>query len=65
MTLFLIFIGILILLWGLVELSKVNDLEEHNRIMEEKDIFSDNRVLNVTIQGGEDPSPLKKIKQVR
>ena len=64
----LIFLGILLLLWGLVEASKLEDREEHNRFMEEKDV-SDNRVLNVTIneevEGGETPHPLKKLKKVR
>ncbi len=64
MTLLLIFIGILLFLWGLVEASKAQDIEEHNRIMEEKDLFSDNRVLNVTIEGGKEiPTPLKRINR--
>ncbi len=68
MTLFLIYLGLLLFLWGLVEASKLNDREDHNRIMEEKDI-SDNRTLVVNISeevdSGEDPTPIKKIKKVR
>lgn len=67
MTLLLIFIGILIFLWGLIEASKLNDREEHNRFMEEKEV-SDNRQLTVNIteevEGGK-PTPLKKIKKVK
>lgn len=63
---FLIFLLILAFLWGLVELSKLADREEHNRIMEEKDILSDNRVLNVVInEESGTPAPLKKLKKVR
>lgn len=66
--LLLIFFGILLFLWGLVEASKLKDREEHNRIMEEKEI-SDNRtlVVNITeeVEGGKNPTPFKKIKKVR
>jgi len=45
-TLILIFVGILVFLWGMVELSKVEDQEEYRKAMLDKD-YSDNRAVHL------------------
>ena len=65
MTLLIIFGLILLFLWGLVELSKAKDREEHNRIMEEKEI-SDNRKLTINIKEEIDiPDKVIDIKKIK
>ena len=62
----IIFGLILLFLWGLVELSKTDDREEHNRIMEEKESYVDNRKVIVNIdeyESGNNSHTLKKINR--